>query len=44
MSNQNDHDDISDEEFIAWVIDGFLEDAKNQKHEEVVIPESNDDY
>ena len=39
-----DEEDISDEEFIAWVIDGFLEDAKNQKHEEIVIPESNDDY
>jgi hypothetical protein len=39
-----DEEEISDEEFIAWVIDQFLEDAKNEKQEEVVIPESNDDY
>ena len=40
----SDEEEISDEEFIAWVIDRFLEDAKNEKHEQVVIPESNDDY
>jgi hypothetical protein len=40
----SDEEDISDEKFIEWVIDQFLEDAKNEKHEQVVIPESNDDY
>jgi hypothetical protein len=39
-----DEEEISDEEFIAWVIDRLLEDAKNEKHEPIVIPESNDDY